>query len=42
VAADLVRGGGFMVRGLQNGNIQQYALYISLGLVLTLSFIFMR
>jgi len=42
VAADLVRGSGSMVRSLQNGNIQQYALYISLGLVLTLSFILMR
>jgi NADH-quinone oxidoreductase subunit L len=40
--SDLVKGAGQVVRGLQNGNIQQYALYIGLGIVVTLSFIFMR
>ncbi|PIS10574.1 MAG: NADH-quinone oxidoreductase subunit L [Bdellovibrio sp. CG10_big_fil_rev_8_21_14_0_10_47_8] len=42
VISDLVRGGGGLVRGLQNGNIQQYAMYISLGVVLTLSILLMR
>lgn len=42
VVGDLVRGGGALVRGLQNGNIQQYAMYIAIGLVLTLSFILVR
>lgn len=40
--ADIVRGGGTFVRGLQNGNIQQYALYIALGVVLTLSIVLAR
>lgn len=39
---DLVRGGGALVRSFQNGNIQQYAMYIAIGLVLTLSFILVR
>ncbi len=42
VVADLVKGGGSMVRSLQNGNIQQYAMYIAIGVVFTLSFILMR
>lgn len=42
VLADLVKGGGSFVRSLQNGNIQQYAMYISVGLVATLMFILMR
>lgn len=42
VVADIVRGGGSLVRGLQNGNIQQYAMYIAIGIVLTLSFILVR
>jgi NADH-quinone oxidoreductase subunit L len=42
VVSDLVRGGGTLVRGLQNGNIQQYAMYIAIGVVLTLSFILVR
>jgi NADH-quinone oxidoreductase subunit L len=42
VAADIVRGGGTLVRGFQNGNIQQYAMYIAIGVVLTLSFILVR
>ncbi len=40
--SDVVRGGGSLVRGLQNGNIQQYAMYIAIGVVLTLSFILVR
>jgi NADH-quinone oxidoreductase subunit L len=31
LAGDIVRGAGGTVRTLQNGNIQQYALYIALG-----------
>ncbi len=42
VIADLIKGSGRMVRGLQNGNIQQYAMYIAIGVVLTLSFILVR
>lgn len=41
-AADLMRGGGAFVRSMQNGNLQQYAMYIGLGLVLTLTFVMMR
>ncbi len=41
-ASDLVRGAGGVVRTLQNGNMQQYALYIGIGLVAVLSVIFMR
>lgn len=42
LVADVVRGGGSFMRGLQNGNIQQYALYIALGVVLTLSIVLAR
>lgn len=42
VISDLVKGGGQFVRGLQNGNIQTYAMYIALGIVATLSIILMR
>ena len=40
--ADLMKGGGSMVRTLQTGNMQQYAMYIGLGLVAVLSFVLMR
>ncbi|HRO65933.1 MAG TPA: NADH-quinone oxidoreductase subunit L [Pseudobdellovibrionaceae bacterium] len=40
--ADLMKGGGSVVRGLQTGNMQQYAMYIGLGLVAILSFVIMR
>ena len=42
LVADVVRGGGSLVRSMQNGNIQQYAMYIALGVVVTLSFILLR
>jgi NADH-quinone oxidoreductase subunit L len=42
VVADLVRGGGSFVRAMQNGNIQQYGMYIALGLVISLTFILAR
>lgn len=40
--ADVVKGGGSMVRSLQNGNMQQYAMYIGIGLVFFLSILLMR
>jgi NADH-quinone oxidoreductase subunit L len=40
--ADVVKGGGSMVRSLQNGNMQQYAMYIGIGLVFVLSILLMR
>lgn len=40
--SDLVRGGGAFVRSLQNGNMQQYAMYFALGVVVALSFVLMR
>lgn len=39
---DLVRGGGSFVKSLQNGNMQQYAMYLVLGVVVALSFMLMR
>ncbi len=39
---DLVRGAGTFVRSLQNGNMQQYAMYFGLGVVIALSFVLMR
>ncbi|MGE0764375.1 MAG: NADH-quinone oxidoreductase subunit L [Bdellovibrionales bacterium] len=35
-ASDVVTGAGSMLRSLQNGRVQQYALYAALGLCLTL------
>lgn len=40
--ADLVRGSGAFVRSLQNGNMQQYAMYFGIGVVVALSFVLMR
>lgn len=40
--SDLVRGGGALVRSVQTGNIQQYAMYIGMGVVVALSIILMR
>lgn len=42
LAADLAKGGGALVRNFQTGNMQQYALYIGLGLVFILSILLMR
>lgn len=39
---DLVRGAGSFVRSLQNGNMQQYAMYFGIGVVAVLSFVLMR
>lgn len=41
-AADLMRGSGSLVRSLQNGNLQTYAMYIGIGLVVALSLVMMR
>lgn len=41
-AGDLARGGGSLIRSLQTGNMQQYAMYIGLGLVFVLSILLMR
>lgn len=40
--SDMMKGGGGLVRSLQSGNLQQYALYVGLGLVAVLSFVLMR
>lgn len=40
--ADVVRGGGSFMKALQNGNMQQYAMYIGVGVVVVLSFVLMR
>lgn len=39
VLGDLTRGAGGLVRSLQNGNIQQYAMYLSLGVIVALGFL---
>lgn len=39
---DFTQNTGKLVKTLQNGNMQQYAMYISLGLVAVLSFVLMR
>lgn len=41
-AGDLMRGMGSMVRSVQTGNMQQYAMYIGIGIVVALSFVIMR
>lgn len=42
LAGDLARGMGSMVRSTQTGNMQQYAMYIGIGVVVVLSFVIMR
>lgn len=42
LVADFVRGGGNFVRSLQNGNVQQYAMYMGVGLAIVLSIVLMR
>jgi NADH-quinone oxidoreductase subunit L len=41
-AGDLIKGMGSLSRSLQTGNMQQYAMYIGLGVVAVLSFVIMR
>jgi hypothetical protein len=40
--SDLVKGTGATIKVMVNGNVQQYALYMLLGLVSILMFILMR
>jgi len=40
--ADLMVGGGMLMRTVQTGNMQQYAMYIGFGLVAILSIVIMR
>ena len=40
-AGDLVRGMGSLGRSLQTGNMQQYAMYIGIGVVVVLSYVIM-
>ncbi len=42
VASDVATNGGKLVKTLQNGNMQQYAMYVSLGLIIVLSYVLMR
>lgn len=42
IVTDFTQDTGRFVKTLQNGNMQQYAMYISLGLVVVLSFVLMR
>ena len=42
VLADLSRGAGQLVRRIQNGNIQQYALYMTLGAAAVITLLLMR
>lgn len=42
LTSDLVKGAGLFAKSLQNGNIQQYAMYIAIGVVASLTFILMR
>lgn len=42
LVGDLMRGMGSFVRSVQTGNMQQYAMYIGIGVVVALSFVIMR
>lgn len=42
LVSDLMMGGGKVLKTFQNGNMQQYALYVALGLIAILSFVVMR
>lgn len=42
LVSDLTKGGGSFVRSFQNGNFQQYALYVGLGVVVALSVVILR
>ena len=41
IITDLVKGSGQFLRSLQGGNMQMYALYISLGIVITITYVLM-
>lgn len=38
-ATEMAQGAGYVVRTFQNGNMQQYAMYIIIGIVLVLSYV---
>jgi NADH-quinone oxidoreductase subunit L len=40
--SDLAKGAGSLARSVQNGNMQQYAMYVVIGVVVTLSYMLMR
>lgn len=40
--SEVAVSGGSLVKALQNGNMQQYAMYIGVGIVVVLSFVLMR
>jgi NADH-quinone oxidoreductase subunit L len=42
IIADLIKGGGGVTRSLQTGNVQVYAMYIAIGLVIALSIIIVK
>lgn len=42
IIADLIKGGGGVTRSLQSGNVQIYAMYIAIGLVVALSIIIIK
>ncbi len=42
ILSDLMVGGGQLIRTSQTGNMQQYAMYIGVGLVIVISIIIMR
>ena len=41
-SADLTKGAGKVVKSFQTGNMQQYAMYIGIGVVVVMSFVLMR
>jgi NADH-quinone oxidoreductase subunit L len=40
--SDMTRAAGSLVRSFQTGNMQQYAMYITIGVVVVLTFVLMR
>lgn len=42
VISDMTKGAGSLARSFQTGNMQQYAMYIGLGVVVVLTFVLMR
>lgn len=42
LVSDLAVGGGKVVKAFQNGNMQQYAMYVGIGVVVILSYVLMR
>lgn len=42
IISDMTKGAGSLARSFQTGNMQQYAMYIGLGVVVVLTFVLMR